>query len=67
MKKQKKPPEVFYKKKLFFKNFAKFTGKHLCQNLFLIKLQAWDTFFTEYLRTSASKEKHFSDTFLTDL
>ena len=27
-------PEVFYKKRVF-KNFAKFTGKHLCQSLFL--------------------------------
>ena len=26
---QKQPPEVFY----VFKNFAKFTGKHLCQSL----------------------------------
>ena len=34
-------PEVFYKKRVF-KNFAKFTGKHLCQSLFLMKLQARD-------------------------
>ena len=27
-------------KKGFLKNFIKFTGKHLCQSLFLIKLQA---------------------------
>ena len=27
-------PEVFYK------NFVKYAGKHLCQGLFLIKLQA---------------------------
>ena len=32
-------PEVFCKKSVL-RNFAKFTGKHLCQNLFLIKLQA---------------------------
>ena len=32
-------PEVFCKKG-FLKDFAKFTGKHLCQGLFLIKLQA---------------------------
>ena len=32
-------PEVFYKKGVL-KNFAKFTGKHLCQSLFLIKLLA---------------------------
>ena len=25
----------------FLKNFAKFTGKHLCWSLFLINLQAW--------------------------
>ena len=52
------------------RNFAKFTGKHLCQSLFLIKLQAlslaevlpcefWEisknTFFTEDLRMIASK------------
>ena len=28
---QKPPPEVFYEKGAF-KNFAKFTGKHLCQS-----------------------------------
>ena len=32
-------PEVFYKKGVL-KNFAKFTGKHQCQRLFLIKLLA---------------------------
>ena len=32
-------PEVFYKKGVL-KNFVKFTGKHLCWSLFLIKLQA---------------------------
>ena len=31
-------PEVFCKKGIL-RNFAKFTGKHLCQSLFLIKLQ----------------------------
>ena len=31
-------PEVFYEKG-GLKNFAKFTTKHLCRNLFLIKLQ----------------------------
>ena len=36
---QKQPPEVFYKKDVL-KNFAKLTGKRLCQSLFLIKLQA---------------------------
>ena len=37
---QKQPPEVFCKK-VALKNFAIFTGKHLCWNLFLIKLQAF--------------------------
>ena len=32
-------PEVFCKKGVL-RNFGKFTGKHLCQSLFLIKLQA---------------------------
>ena len=42
------------------RNFAKLTGKHLCQSLFLIKLQAEakeifkNTLFTEHLRTTAS-------------
>ena len=31
-------PEVLCKK-MFLKNFAKFTGKYLCQCLFLIQLQ----------------------------
>ena len=30
---QKQPPDVFYKKGVL-KNFAKFTGKRLCQSLF---------------------------------
>ena len=34
---QKQPPEVFYVRK---GNFAKFTGKHLCQSIFLKKAQA---------------------------
>ena len=34
---QKQPREVFFKKR-FLKNFASFTRKHLCWNLFLIKL-----------------------------
>ena len=36
--KKKQPPELFYKKAVF-KDFAVFSGKHLCWNLFLIKLQ----------------------------
>ena len=37
---QKSPLGVFYKKAVF-NNFAKFTGKHLCWNFFLINLQAF--------------------------
>ena len=36
---QKQPPEVFCER-WCFRNFTNFTGKHLCSNLFLIKLQA---------------------------
>ena len=39
---QKQPPDVFYKKGVL-KNFAKFTGKHLCQILFLNKIVDPDT------------------------
>ena len=35
--KQKQPPEVFCEK-VVFKNFAMFTGKHLCQSLFFNKV-----------------------------
>ena len=41
-------PDVFCRKGVL-RNFAKFTGKHLCQSLFLIKLQTIP-FFTEHLR-----------------
>ena len=34
---QKEPPEVFYKRSVL-KNFAKFTGKYLCQSLFFNKV-----------------------------
>ena len=37
---QKQPLEVFYEKAVL-KNFAIFTGKHLCWSLFLIKLQTF--------------------------
>ena len=33
---QKQPPEMFCKK-VVLKNFAKFTGKNLCQSLFFNK------------------------------
>ena len=42
----KQPPAVFSKKRMFLKDFAIFTGKHLYWNLFLIKLQA-----CKFLRT----------------
>ena len=38
VRRHKEPPEVFYKKGVL-KNLAKFTGKHLCQSLFLKNLQ----------------------------
>ena len=34
---QKHPTKVFYKKHVY-KNFVKFTGKHLCQSLFFSKV-----------------------------
>ena len=34
---QKQPPEVVYKK-CVLENFAKFTGKHLCQSVFFNKV-----------------------------
>ena len=34
---QKQPPEVFFKKSVL-KNFANFTGKHLCRSLFFNKV-----------------------------
>ena len=34
---QKQPPEVFFKKNVL-KNFANFTGKHLCWSLFFNKV-----------------------------
>ena len=34
---QQSRPEMLCKKAIF-KNFAKFTGKHLCQSLFFIKV-----------------------------
>ena len=56
---QIQPPEVFSKKDVL-ENFAKHTGKHFCQSLFLIKLPCEvceifkNTFFTEHLRVTAS-------------
>ena len=45
---QKQPPEMFCKKGAL-KNFAKFTGKYLCQSLFFIKLQALRRLFQVFL------------------
>ena len=68
-KQQKQPPQVFYKKGVL-KNFAKFTGKHLCQGLFsnkvgglrpatLLKKRLWHGCFPVnfpiFLRTSILK------------
>ena len=39
VKKQKQPQEVSYEKRCF-KNFAKITGKHMCQNFFFNKVAA---------------------------
>ena len=42
------------------RNFAKFTGKYLHQSLFFNKVAGLkNTFFTEQLRATASKEPHF--------
>ena len=41
-------PEVFCKKDVL-KNFAKFTGKHLCQSLFFNKVAGLRPFFIEHL------------------
>ena len=35
---RKQPPDVFYVKTGVLRNLAKFTGKHLCQSLFLNKV-----------------------------
>ena len=47
---QKQLSEVFYKKGIY-KNFAKFTGKHLCQSLLFNKASA---IFTEHPWTTTS-------------
>ena len=47
-------PEVFCKKDVL-RNFTKFTGKHLCQSLFLLKKRLWyrcfPVNFAKFLRT----------------
>ena len=57
---QKQPPEVFCKKDVF-RNFTKFTGKHLCQSHFfnkvagILKKRLWHRCFpvnfAKFLRT----------------
>ena len=42
---QKQPPEVFCKKSVL-KNFANFTGKDMCWNLFLIKTETETQMFS---------------------
>ena len=51
---QKQLPEVFCKKGVF-KNFANFTGKHLCWSLFLITLEVFKpaTLLKRYSNTGA--------------
>ena len=47
-------------KKAFFKNFAKFTGKYLCQSLFLIKrlwCRCFPMNFAKFLRKLFLKER----------
>ena len=43
-------PEVFCKKGVL-RNFAKFTGKHLCQGLFFNKKRCFPVNFAKFLRT----------------
>ena len=42
-------------KKAVLKNFEKFTGKHLCQSLFLIKLQAFVKFLGMHFLQNSSE------------
>ena len=66
---QKQPPEVYYKKGVL-KNFAKLTGKHLCQSLFLNKAAstAYNFIKKETLAQVFSCEfcKIFKNPFLTE-
>ena len=55
---QKQPPEVFYKKGVL-RNFVKFTGKHLCQSLFLKKLPAE---ICQFCEISNKKKKLYATT-----
>ena len=66
---KKQTPEVFYKKG-FCKNFAKFTGKRLCQSLFFNKVAGLrpTTLLTETLAQMFSCEicKIFKNSFFTE-
>ena len=44
-------PKVFCKKGVL-NNFTKFTGKHLCQNLFFNKVAGWRVFSCEFFEIS---------------
>ena len=43
-------------KKVVFRNFAKFTGKHLCQSIFFNKVEAWNFIKKETLAQMFSCE-----------
>ena len=53
--KQKQSPEVFFKKGVL-RNFAKFTGKHLCQKLFFNKESLFSFIKKETLAQVFSRE-----------
>ena len=64
----RQPPEVFYKKGTL-KNFAKFTGKHLCQSLFFNKVagllaELQNTFFIDHLWATASNTGVITELFI---
>ena len=48
---EKQPPKVFYKKGVL-RNFAKFTGKQLCQSLFIKKETLAQVFSCEFCKIS---------------
>ena len=58
-------PEVFCEKGVL-RNFAKFTGKHLCQSLFLKKLQALRALFKKETLAQVFSCEFFEFSFLTE-
>ena len=60
---QKQSPEVFYKKGVL-KNFAKFTGKHLCQSLFFNKVAGLRNFAKPMPETLCQKGDFGTGAFL---